>query len=104
MTTLASVPTNYLGQFGYLAQRVEERSGEDGPTRFALGRVVAEGFEFVDLTEGATQGAGPGGYRIFHFTLSFPCRLTLYPRANWPLSVPSPKPQVGTIRTERGPA
>ena len=74
MAALAGVKPDSLGKVGYLAQRVEERSGEDGSTRFALGGVITKGLEFVDFAEGATEGAEFSGYRVFHYlSVSFRC-------------------------------
>ena len=67
MPALAGVPADDEGQRAYLNERHEECAAEESPAGWTARRVVAGGFELVNLAEGAAEGVCPGGYSILHF-------------------------------------
>jgi hypothetical protein len=63
---LAGVPTESIGQLGYLMERLEEIPAEKACTRRTAHRRTPAEFEFIHLAEGATEGVELSGCRIFH--------------------------------------
>lgn len=79
VTALAGMTAHGVRQFGYPAERIQERPTDEAPAGLASGGVASEGSELVHLAKGAAEGAGPGACRTFH-SLFLPVSLLEEPR------------------------
>ena len=71
MPAIAGVAPQSVGQFDYVAERLQERPTEDTSAVFAASRVVAEGLELVRLAERADEGLRCGCVCVSHLFIPF---------------------------------